>query len=807
MKPLAASLWVALVCLPICWHQGALPARGDETRAGNDSTPSFRHDVVPVLTRFGCNMGACHGKQAGQNGFRLSLRGYAPAADHESITREFQGRRIARTVPRESLLLVKPAGATAHGGGRLFAVDSPAYEVLLKWIEDGAPGLLAEEKELTGLTITSGELLMTPGETRQLAVQASFNDDSTREVTWLAQFFSNDESVLEVTPEGLVTAMRAGETSIRVHFEHLVSVVTFTIPHAETVAADKFVASPSTIDQHVLAKLQALRIEPSPLCEDLAFLRRVYLDTIGTLPTAAEVDAFTADKNPGKRARVVDELLQRPEWVDYWTLELGKLLQNRKERDHDVRGVKGVRSLHAWLRQQVAQNRGWHEIARDVLTSSGNNVENPAIGYFIVTVGEKREPEKSEVVASVAQSFLGTRIGCAQCHNHPLEKYTQDDYYHFAAFFARVSFDRHKPEEGPTSLIVCSAEKSNLLRRREQLQKKVQELETESKLDEKQQEQLDRQREQLAKTEEEIQNFQEKPARVRQPRTGQMLPPRALDRTELALPDDVDPRHALVDWMLGDGHEYFAGSMVNRLWKHFLAKGLVEPVDDLRASNPPSNQPLWDYLVQEFESHNYDLKHVMRLILNSRTYQASSSTLPGNVTDQRFYSHYYARRLQAEVLKDALSQCTGVPDEFPGYPCGVRAIQVPDPSVASYFLSLFGRSDRVTACACEENSDVTLPQLLHMQNGDWIGSKLDAPEGRLQQLIKAAQAESSDGKISEAVAMQISAQLFKISLCRAMNEEETKIIARLCRENDDRGYVLRDVFWAIFNTKEFIFNH
>ncbi|HZT81058.1 MAG TPA: DUF1553 domain-containing protein, partial [Gemmataceae bacterium] len=444
-----------------------------------------------------------------------------------------------------------------------------------------------------------------------------------------------------------------------------------------------------------------------------------------------------------------DHLLARPEFVDYWALQLGDLFQNRRERDHDVRGTKGVRAFHDWLRRQVAANRPWDELAREVLTATGKTTDHPAVGYFVVTVGEHREAEKSEVVASVAQAFLGTRIGCAQCHNHPLEKYTQDDYYHFAGFFSRVQLRRKDPKQGPTELVVSAPDP----------------------------------------------NRNKEPVGVTQPRTGQFLKPQPLDRSPTDVRPGEDPRAKLAAWMTDPKNEQFSGAMVNRLWKHFLGVGLVEPVDDLRASNPPSNPELWAALNREFVSHKFDLKHLMRQILISRTYQLRSATRPGNAADARFYSHYYARRLPAEVLLDAISQATGVPDAFPGYPVGVRALQLPDPGLKSYFLSLFGRSERVTACACERNGEVTMPQLLHLQNGETVVQKVRSGDGRLAALLKA---HKDDAKVTE--------ELFLATLSRLPTAKELAVVKAQLADGG-REEVFRDLFWALMNSKEFSFNH
>jgi hypothetical protein len=529
-----------------------------------------------------------------------------------------------------------------------------------------------------------------------------------------------------------------------------VAVVIVAAPFPQKVNPDAFRARNNFIDDHVFAKLAALNIEPSGLSDDAEFCRRVYLDTIGTLPTPQEVRTFLAGNSADKRAKLIDALVERPEFVDTWALFLGDLLQNRKERDHDVRGAKGVRSFHDWLRKQVAANRPWDGLAREVLTVTGRSDEHPAVGYYVVTVGEHNEPERSEVVASVAQSFLGTRVGCAQCHNHPLERYTQDDYYHFAAFFSRIKLERHDPKQGPTSLAVGTRDPNRM----------------------------------------------KQPVGVSQPRTGQFMKPQPLDRSATEVKPGDDPRVALAAWITDPTNESFSGAMVNRVWRHYLGVGLVEPVDDLRASNPPTNPELWAALNREFVSHKFDLKHLMRVILNSRTYQLTSATRPRNATDTRFYSHYYARRLPAEVLLDAISQGTGVPDTFPGYPAGMRALQLPDPTLKSYFLTLFGRSERVTACDCERNGEVTMPQLLHLQNGDDVLSKIRAGDGRLAPLLREKKTNA-----------QVTEELFLATLSRPPTARETAAVTKALGDGGTREEVYRDLFWALLNSKEFTFNH
>ncbi|MDB5347103.1 MAG: hypothetical protein JWP89_5480 [Schlesneria sp.] len=788
-------------CCAIVW--AAIPA------FSADSVPSFVNDVEPVLTRFGCNQGACHGKGAGQNGFRLSLRGYAPELDHGWIVKEQEGRRVSLVAPEDSLLLRKPLGEVPHGGAKLFDPGSKAHQILLEWLKAGAPGPVKGESQITGLTVTSNDASGSTdvqtkkvGDQQQLIVTAKYSDGSTRDVTWLTQFASNDAGLVEVDSHGKLKVLRHGETAVRAHYQGQVAVQVISVPFDRPAVAQ----APNTatrgnfIDDHVFAKLTALRIPASAAVSDEAFIRRVFLDTIGTLPTEAEVEAFLADARSDKRAQFIESLLQRPEFVDLWTMLMADLFQNRKERDHDVRGVKGVRAFHQWLRSQVAANRPWNELVRAVLTSSGDSDQHPEVGYYVVTIGEFRQTQQSDVVASVAQAFLGTRIGCAKCHNHPLEKYTQDDYYHFAAFFSRVAFDRQSPQMGKTDLIQATEHQQNQQRHRANLQKQLAEKEAtpipEKEEDAKKREQqLTELRKQIEGVAADIERVRMSPITVGQPRTNEQLKAQPLDRANLAIELGSDPRVALVDWMTSGRNESFNGSIVNRIWQHYMGVGLVEPVDDIRASNPPSNPPLWKVLNEDFAAHGFDMKQLMRTILNSRTYQTSSETLAENEADTKFYSHYYARRLPAELLLDAFSQVTAIPDQFPGYPEGLRAQQLADPGLDSYFLRLFGRSDRVTACACERQGDVTMSQLLHLQNGDTISRKIEAGNGYLAEMLKSTP--------DNAAAIN---RLFMTTLSRKPNQTEINAITSQLSQGS-REDVFRDLMWALLNSKEFSFNH
>ncbi len=750
---------------------------------------SFNNEVVPVLTRFGCNAGSCHGKLAGQNGFRLSLRGYAPELDHATITREALGRRINAASPEESLLVRKAANLIPHGGGQRLEPGGKAAKILTDWIAAGAPGPRRDEATLQRIEVSPSGSTLAIGESSQLTVTAIDSDGQRRDVTWLTQFASSDSGVLDAAPSGVVKALRHGESVVRASYKDQVEIATVTTPYAEPVDPQSYTERNNLIDDHVFQKLAALRIEPSPLCDDATFIRRASLDAIGTLPTASEVRDFLADTDSNKRTRLIERLFERPEFIDFWALQLGDILQNRKERDHDVRGAKGVRAMHQWLRSRLAARASWRDIAMAVLLAKGSCDQEPAVGFYVVTVGEK-DADQSEVADSVAQAFLGTRIGCARCHNHPLEKYTQDDYYHFVSFFSRVTLDRKKPEDGGSELVVGTRHLLNLQREMQNQRVELQTLQQQNEDALKVDEAMKR----IADLEKQIDENRKSPVEVSQPRTGQRLAPQPLDRSEHTIPPGDDPRQILANWLTDPRNEQFSGAMVNRLWKHFLSVGLVEPVDDLRATNPPSNRPLWNTLNQEFVSSGYDLRHVMRLIMNSRTYQLAADSHDSNFRDTQFYSHYYARRLSAEVLLDAICQATGVPEQFAGYPLGVRAIQVPDPGVDSYFLALFGRSERTTACACERKADVTLPQLLHLQNSDELYRKIKSPEG---ELAKICAAQSDDNAVID--------WLFLSTIGRLPRDEQRGSVNELLKTGD-RQEVLLDVFWALLNSKEFTFN-
>ena len=717
------------------------PAPADRT------SPSFVNDVVPVLTRLGCNSGGCHGKLAGQGGFKLSLRGYAPELDHLAITRDARGRRIAKSRPRESLLLAKPLMRVPHQGGLKLKAGSPEYQTLLAWIAAGTPGPTGKDPVVVRLGVEPAGATYEPGRSTALKVLAYGPDGSARDVTRLALFKSNEEGLASVDESGVVRALRPGATSVMASFLGEVAVHVVTTPYDQQVDPKAYEGRANLVDDHVMNRLRELRLEPSPPADDATYLRRATLDLTGALPSAEEAADFLADPSPGKRRALVDRLMASPAFVDYWAMAWGELFQNRRERDQDKRGRKGVRDFAHWLREQVRADRPWDEVVRDVLTARGPLSNEPAGGYFLVN----RKPE--DLAEAAAQAILGTRIQCAKCHNHPLERYTQDDYYGMAAYFSRVKLDGKQTDLGP------SVDVGTPGRRRKQAGDGV---------------------------------------GINQPRTGKFLPPRPLDHSGAKLEPGQDPREALADWITAPGNPLFARSIVNRVWRKFFAVGLIEPVDDLRATNPATNEPLLEALRADLVAHGYDLKRLMRLIVESRAYALTSETLPTNAADRAFFSHYYPRRLPAEVLADALAEFTGVPEAYEGQALGLRAVQLPDPEVPNDLLEAFGRPGRVTACACERTADVTMPQVLHLMNGENLNRRLADPEGRIAGLLKSGQ---SDREVVDA--------LFLAALSRKPSDSQWEAVQSALAGTglDERPAVFRDLAWALVNSKEFLFGH
>jgi hypothetical protein len=716
--------------------------------AGAETPVSFSREVVPVLTRAGCNQGACHGAALGRNGFRLSLLGYDPAFDHTQIVQSAEGRRIVLSDPERSILLLKPSLTMEHGGGERFKVHSREYELLKQWLEDGAPEPSPRDPVVTGLDVWPAHRLMVPGEQQQLLARATWSDGRVEDVTATALFDALNDSVAAVTPQGLVTAHGPGETHVMVRFGGQATVVQVTLPYARLTQYPD-VPALNFVDEKLIAKWKDLGLTPSPLCTDEEFLRRASLDTIGTLPSPAEVRVFLADKDPEKRVKLIDRLLDRPEFVDFWALKWGDLLRINRDQLED----KGMWSFHNWVRAQIRDGRPLDEFARDVITAEGSTfTEGPANFY---RTGKTPE-EWSEAAAQV---FLGVRMQCAKCHHHPFEKYSQDDYYGLTAFFVRLGTKNSQDFGlfGKETVVYLrpTGEASN-------------------------------------------------------PRTGWVVPPHPLDAPPVAAPsgkgapaaspwdDRFDRRRKLAEWLTAPDNPLFARNLVNRFWGYLMGRGLVEPLDDLRATNPPSNPELLDALAKDFVAHKYDLKHLLRTILTSRAYQLSSARTPGNEADAAnvYYTRYTVKRLTAEELADALDAVTGTREKYTGLPPGTRAIQLPDTKVRSFLLDVFGRPARQITCECERTSQPNIAQALHLLNGDFLNRKIADPTGRVETLLKA-----------KTPVPAMVEELYLATLSRPPRPEEAAKAAGWITSAASPRDGIQDLLWVLVNSREFQFNH
>ncbi len=720
----------------------------------NSDSVSFRNDVLPVLSKMGCNSGACHGALAGKGGFRLSLHGYDPKSDHFNTTREARGRRLEMSDPGRSLLLTKPTGVVPHKGGVRFAEDSESYRILQAWIAEGANAPVDADPDVVSVEVEPGSSTVSKGNTKDLKVIACFSDGEKRDVTQWAKFTSANGAVTEVDQQGKVSVIGHGESAVTAWYSSKIGIARITSPFPNKVDAELFASSPKVnfIDELVLEQLQLLNLPPSPMASEEVFLRRVFLDTIGKLPTIEERDAFLSNDAKDKRSTLIDELLQRPEFVDYWTYQWSDLLLINGTRLRP----KAVEAFYKWIRKNVEENKPWDEFVREVLTAKGSSIENGATNFFAL----HQDPEN--MAENASQAFLGLSIACAKCHNHPLEKWTNDQYYAFANLFSRV---RAKGWGG-------DARFGNGVRTLF-----------------------------LASTGELI-----------QPITGKPQLPTPLDGEPVDFAWSGDRREPLAKWMTAPENPYFARSITNRVWSRFFAVGLVEDVDDLRVSNPASNEKLLsaaaDYLIEK----EFDLKELMRAILNSATYQRSSETTPGNETEKRFYSRYYPRRLMAEVLLDAVSDVTDVPTKFtqillPGagvkeietpYPEGTRAIQLYDSAVKSRFLKTFGRNDREITCECQRTDEPSMVQVLHIANGDTLNAKLETKDNRVDKLM----AELEDDKT-------LIRRAYMMTLLRNPTDDESEKLLATMQEADGskRRELVEDLFWSLMSSREFLFNH
>jgi hypothetical protein len=708
---------------------------------------SFRNHVQPILAKSGCSAGACHGAAAGQGGFRLSLRGYDDEGDFLTMTRGAFGRRISLVDPARSLILMKATAAVPHKGGERFKVHSPEWNTLVEWIANGAHGPRETDIRIERIEVLPQTSRLKIGDGQQFAVKAHFSDGHVEDVTRYAKYTATNQAVVNVDEVGKVTVVGNGESAVTAWYLQKITFATVAAPFENQIDPAVFTQAPrrNWIDGLVLEKLRSLNLPPSPRCSDEEFLRRAFLDTIAVLPTAQETRAFLADTSPGKRDRIIEQLLSRPEFVDYWTYKWSDLLLVTKRK----LPLPAVWSYYKWIRDQVATNTPWDEFARRLLTAQGSTLENGAANYFVMTSDPRDLSEKTAV------TFLGISTNCARCHNHPLEKWTNNDYFGYANLFARVRFKNGAGGDGDR--VLFATDDGDLV----------------------------------------------------QPLTGKPQIPRPLGGTTLPPDHAGDRREALVQWLTAPENPYFARAIVNRVWANFFAVGLVEAVDDIRETNPASNEALFSAAAQWLREHRYDLRAFMREILQSETYQRTSTPLPGNKADARFYSRYYPRRLMAEVLHDAVAQVTRVPtifktknpydagDKGDAFPAGWRSVQLPDVNTDSYFTRAFGRPLREQTCECERTVEPNVTQALHLANGDTINAKLRDASGVVAGAVAA-------GKPVE----QWLDDAYLAALSRLPTAAEKEAVSRAMTEGkDEQRLVVEDVYWALLSSREFIFNH
>ena len=765
------------VAVPVANGQAEITATAGERVAAAKVTVSgqeqphqwnFRIHVQSVLSKSGCNSGACHGAAAGKNGFKLSLRGYDPEYDFLAITRQSRGRRIVPGDPGHSLVLMKPSGAIPHKGGLRFQPDSIEYRAIAEWIAAGSPGPTDGDPRLERLEVLPAATVLQKGSSQQLLVRAHFSDGHSEDVTRWAKYTSTNFSVASVDDHGRVDVTGNGEGAVVAWYLSNNVVASVSVPYENDVPPAVFAESErhNFIDDLVLDKLKSLNVPPSPSCTDAEYLRRAYLDTIGVLPTADETRAFLSDASADKRAQLADYLLTRPEFVDYWTYKWSDLLLASTAKLKP----KALESYHGWIRAQVAENAPWDKFVREIVTARGNTLNNGAANFYAL------HEDPLSMSETVSMAFLGTSIACAHCHDHPLEKWTNDQYYGMANLFARV----RAKGGGDGDRAVFTVGEGELI----------------------------------------------------QPRTGHPQPPRPLDAEPLPFDATQDRRVYLADWLTSPENAYFGRAIVNRVWANFMGVGIVQSVDDMRLTNPPSNAKLLAALSSDLVKNDYNLKTLMRSILTSAAYQRSSRTTPGNEADERLYSRYYPKRLPAEVLLDALSQASGTPTKFKDQPAGKRALQLADSRVESYFLTTFGRPDRVITCECERSNDPSMVQVLHIMNGQTVNEKLAAAGSRVDAFLSANKsdaeivdevylaalsrlpADAEKSKIVEVLA-DIAAKQKKLvaeivasyqqNFSRAPTAEERKSIDALAA--GEKRLVLEDLFWSVLSSKEFLFNH
>ncbi|MCS6865211.1 MAG: DUF1553 domain-containing protein [Gemmataceae bacterium] len=729
-KAFLAPLEEGQATLTVSWGRHAVQIPVTVKQPKQVEPLRFRNDVLPVLTRVGCNSGKCHGAASGKDGFRLSLFGYDPEGDHFRITRELGGRRVNLAHPDDCLLLNKATGKVPHTGGQRIEPGSENFQLLVRWLEDGAPKDPPTTARPVGIAVYPKEAVFArPGQAQRMVVRARYSDGTDRDVTRFTVFVGNNDAAATVSEDGIITGNGPGEAFILARFDEFTD-GTAVIIRPGTPFTDPQTPTFNYIDTHVHAKLNKLHIIPAPVCSDEVFLRRVFIDLIGLLPTPAERERFLADTDPHKREKLVDSLLEREEFRDIWVMKWAELLQIRT-----INGIseKGLRLYDQWLRDKIRSGVTIDAIVRELLPASGGTFENPPVNYF------QTETSPQLLAENVAQVFLGTRIQCAQCHNHPFDRWTMDDYYGFAAFFGQIGY---KNAQDPRELTVFNSGVGKTLH----------------------------------------------------PVGQRPVQPKFLGGPTPEIPPGTDYRQVLADWLTHPDNPQFRRNIANIVWAHFFGKGIVEPVDDVRVSNPPSNPALLDALGSKIAEYRFDVKKLARDICLSRTYQLSTQRNATNDLDERNFSRQTVRRMRAEILLDCINQVTETTSRFPGLPPGARAIHIPDGRTPNYFLTTFGRALRTTACSCEVKTNPTLSQALHLLNGDTTNGKI--AEGRVVEKLLAAKKDP----------VAVAEELYIRCLGRRPNATEAPKIAQRLASAENHQTALEDLFWALLNTNEFIFN-
>ncbi len=711
-----------------------------EVVAAPDRGMSFQLDILPVLTRTGCNLGGCHAKPNGQNGFKLSIFAYDPKGDHYNVVKDGRGRRVFPAHPEESLLLKKATMKVDHKGGQRFEKGSEHYNTLLRWLKEGMPYEQPGEPKLERISVFPEQRNYRRGAKQPLLIRAHYSNGEVRDVTRLAEFDSNDKDLATIDEDGVVTVgSLAGEGVVVARYMGLVEISRVTIPAENTFPDSLYAELPvnNFIDELVYERLQTLGIAPSHSCTDAEFLRRVSLDIVGVLPTAEQARAFIGDNDPGKRAKLVDELLEHPGYADLWAGRWADLLRPNPQRV----GVKSVYLLDEWLRDSFRRNKPYDRMVREIVTAQGSTHRYGPVVVF----RDRRKPE--DVGEWFSQIFLGVRMECARCHHHPNEKWGQEDFFQFAAWFKDIG------RKGKGISAPISGDFETI--------------------------------------------FYRKGRDVTHPVTGEAMKPIPLGTKPVPVPDSSDPREALADWMTNPENPYFARAVVNRIWADFFGQGIVMPVDDFRASNPPTNEPLIDALAEDFVENGFDLKHLMRTIANSRVYQLSSTPNDSNVADTENYSRSYRRRLPAEVMLDAVADFTEAPLSFQGMPSGSRATATWNYKLGSEFLDAFGRPNSSAQCPCERDVRPSVVQALHMMHSNKLQAKLADKNGRAAKL-------AASGKSPE----QIVQELYLSAYGREPRAEEIRVaLTAFYGAEATRQTAIEDVMWALVNSAEFVFNH